>query len=825
MTITNRILLQIAIAAGLVILIATAVTYRMVYHAAEDEALDHLHDYVSERSRIEEAGFSRIEENLELARNQFLHRLAAPPPADLQQQWDKWFEKFPDGAWRSRREFADGRKWSTLWMQKGVVLTPEVQAQIVHATDICNDLLPTWVDSFESLYFVFPFGANIGFDPRIPNWVWDTPADYDNNAIEAIVSSNPQNNPSRAIVWNSVLEEPTSHNPYITVMLPIDVEGRNVASVGHDIHALRLLDEATRSRLPGVTHFIFRRDGRLIAHREKMKEILASNGHLTMEESGEPGLQSLYRAALTKDVRLFSSFDPVSGCYFAVARLAGPDWLFMSTVPQAYLRQMAFGSAQWVLWSGLVSLGLVLGIFALILRRQVARPLAELARATGEMGSGNLTARAAVSGGDELGRLASAFNEMVSKVAARGAELTTLNQTLESRVAERTHELRESEERFSKAFKASPALSALTRLADGCFVSANEAFYKISGYTEAEIIGRTALELQIYAQPEQRDEYVDLIRRRGAVRDQELILQTKSGALRTILSSGECFDLNGEPHLLTVGLDITDRKEIESEIMRALEREKELSELKGRFVSMVSHEFRTPLGVIQSSADVLDRYLDRLTPEERRDYLAMIFRATRGLANLIESVLLLGRVEDGRMQFVPAPLDFVRLCGECVNEVQSATKARCPIEMTVTPGLEGARSDADLLRHVLTNLLNNAVKYSEPDSPVLLALARSGNEAIVTIRDRGIGIPDEDRAHLFTSFARGSNVGQRPGSGLGLLIVQRCVALHGGTIQVESTVGAGTKVTVTLPLFVLPTFTPTHTLTPRLPKSESGRSE
>jgi DNA-binding CsgD family transcriptional regulator len=115
-------------------------------------------------------------------------------------------------------------------------------------------------------------------------------------------------------------------------------------------------------------------------------------------------------------------------------------------------------------------------------------------------------------------------------------------------------------------------------------------------------------------------------------------------------------------------------------------------------------------------------------------------------------------------------------------------------------GLEGARSDADLLRHILGNLLSNAVKYSEPDSPVLLTLERSCDDIVIFARDHGIGIPEEDRAHLFTSFARGSNVGQRPGSGLGLLIVHRCVELHCGRIQIESAVGLGADDYLTKPV-------------------------
>jgi len=802
-TITNRILLQLAAAAGLVIVAATGATYLLVHAEAERQGLNHLSDYVAERARVEETKFEHVQENLQMVRAQALRRFAAPIPSDHQAQWDEWFERYPDRAWRSRRKFSDGRKWSTLWLHQDAQLTPELQTQILRANNICNDLLQGWVDSFPSLYFLFPCQANMGFDPRIPNWVWDTPADYDNNGIEAVRNANPENNPSRKIVWNSVLEEPTSHSPYIAVLLPVDLDGTNVATIGHDIHALQLLDDSTRSSLKGATHFIFRADGRLIAHREKMKQILASKGTLTMQDCGDPALRSLYAATAQRTERRFTGYDETSRSYFAVARLAGPEWFFMTTMPGTELERRAFQSAQWVLWSGLLTLALMLTFLATILRRQIARPLAELARATQQMSSGDTTARANVASGDELGTLAGSFNEMASRVASRDAELRALNQTLEQRVAERTNKLRDSEERFSKAFQASPAMIVLTRLSDGTFVAANEAFYKISGFSEAEVIGRRALELNIYAVPPQRDEYVHLIREKGSVRDREHVLQTKDGTHRTVLVSGELLELDGQPHLLTVGLDITGRKEAEVETVKALAREKELSELKSNFVSMVSHEFRTPLGVIMSAAEILQRYFERLPAEKRARHLDMIFRSTRNLAVLMEEVLLLGKVEEGRMQFNPAPIDLETFCRSLADEVLSATQSASSIRFSAVGALAGAVADESLLRHILTNLLSNAIKYSEPGAPVEFLIERRDDDAVLIVRDRGIGIPLEDQPRIFHSFSRGRNVGERPGSGLGLVIVQRCVQLHGGDIRLDSTPGQGTTMTVHLPVYAL----------------------
>jgi len=236
-----------------------------------------------------------------------------------------------------------------------------------------------------------------------------------------------------------------------------------------------------------------------------------------------------------------------------------------------------------------------------------------------------------------------------------------------------------------------------------------------------------------------------------------------------------------------------------AQLHEALAAERELNELRSRFVSMVSHEFRTPLGVILSAAENLDSYLDRLKPEQRRQQLEHIMQATRHMGNLMEEVLLLGRAEAGKLEFKPAPLNLTLFCKRIAGQVESATAGRCPIRFRGKPDHQ-VLADEHLLRHVLTNLLSNAVKYSPPEVPVEFSLAMQDGVATFQVVDQGIGIPAGDQKQLFTPFHRGKNVGQVPGSGLGLVIARRCADLHGGEIHCETTEGKGTVFTVHLPL-------------------------
>jgi signal transduction histidine kinase len=263
-----------------------------------------------------------------------------------------------------------------------------------------------------------------------------------------------------------------------------------------------------------------------------------------------------------------------------------------------------------------------------------------------------------------------------------------------------------------------------------------------------------------------------------------------------MLASGAIIEIDGVDHLLVMMVEITQRKQAEAELHRTLAREKELSQLKSNFVSMVSHEFRTPLGIIQSSAELLRDFHQKMQPPERQEQLDSISRNTRRMAGMMEEVLVLSRLDAGRLEFQPAPLDLNSFCRRIVDEALSATNRRCFIELSLNSVPNAAQADEGLLGHIFTNLLSNAVKYSEPGATVHFAVERDSADAVCIVRDQGIGISEEDQQQLFKAFHRGSNVGTRPGTGLGLLLVKRCADLHGGKVQVNSTVGKGTTVTV-----------------------------
>ncbi len=283
---------------------------------------------------------------------------------------------------------------------------------------------------------------------------------------------------------------------------------------------------------------------------------------------------------------------------------------------------------------------------------------------------------------------------------------------------------------------------------------------------------------------------------------------------RIILPSGEIrwhqwsdralFDEQGNLiEFQAVGRDITDLKQAEAEIRKArkaLEMERELSELRSGFVSLVSHEFRVPMTTIQLSAELLERYGNRLSEEKTHNHFRRIELALSRMKQLLDDVLTIGRAEAGKLKFEPKPMDVVAFCRDIVESIQISARPKHTINFVVEGDCTNAQMDEKLLGHIITNLLSNAIKYSPQGGTVQFALICNSSSAMFRIQDTGIGIPQEYLKQMFETFQRARNVGTIPGTGLGLVIVKKCVDLHGGEIIVESELGVGSTFTVMLPL-------------------------
>ncbi|WP_271251724.1 CBS domain-containing protein [Pseudanabaena sp. Chao 1811] len=380
--------------------------------------------------------------------------------------------------------------------------------------------------------------------------------------------------------------------------------------------------------------------------------------------------------------------------------------------------------------------------------------------------------------------------------------LKQLNQELESRVAERTHDL---QSQLAAIEASTDGIAIINEQGEYTFI--NAAHLEIFGCQDAgEVIGKT---WKVFYYPEEIErmekEVFPIIEANQKWRG-EAIAKRRDGS--TFVEELSLTMVKGIG-LICVCRDGTERKQMEESIRQALAKEQELSELRSSFISIASHEFRTPLTVISSSSVILETYSDRLSEEKKKIHLQRINSSVNHMVHLLDDVLTINRAEANKLEFKPKTVDLVSFCQNLIAELQiTTTKHKLifavlqnnEIEPTLT-SLD-AYCDIKLLRQILTNLLSNAIKYSPQGGIVHLRLTQQDKNLTLQIQDSGIGIPIDSQSQLFSSFYRAENVGNISGTGLGLSIVKKCVDLHNGLITIDSQEGKGTTFNVTIPFLL-----------------------
>jgi len=232
----------------------------------------------------------------------------------------------------------------------------------------------------------------------------------------------------------------------------------------------------------------------------------------------------------------------------------------------------------------------------------------------------------------------------------------------------------------------------------------------------------------------------------------------------------------------------------QEELLQALEREKELGALKSRFVSMASHEFRTPLATIQSSAALVRRYAEAVNPERQAFHLEKIRTTVNNLTSILNDFLSLNKLEEGRVENQPEYFDLQGFCSETIEEIRGLAKPGQDIIFQLLGENGTVFLDPRLLKNVLYNLLSNAIKYSEKD--IFCEGGITDGQLVIRVKDQGVGIPEADKQHLFERFFRASNVINIQGVGLGMNIVKRYLSIMGGSVGFESEEGKGSIFTL-----------------------------
>ena len=292
----------------------------------------------------------------------------------------------------------------------------------------------------------------------------------------------------------------------------------------------------------------------------------------------------------------------------------------------------------------------------------------------------------------------------------------------------------------------------------------------------------------------------------------------RDGTWRWFLSRGNTVrDAKKRPYRIAGSeTDITERKQLEAYLRQALAKEKEINQIKSQFLTMVSHEFRTPLATILSSADLLEFYVEQSQTENALNHVERLQNAAAYMTQMLNDVLIMEDAKTGNLNFHPVLLNFYQFCDDFVKNLEVSINRTKVIadqrqyqislncknaEESTQPQINGL-FDKSLMKQLLNHLLLNAVRYSPNGGKIILEIdATDEHQIILKVKDRGIGIAKEEQTQIFEMFYRGNNIENIPGSGLGLAIVKTCVFLHGGEISVQSKLWEGSTFTVKFPWY------------------------
>lgn len=291
-----------------------------------------------------------------------------------------------------------------------------------------------------------------------------------------------------------------------------------------------------------------------------------------------------------------------------------------------------------------------------------------------------------------------------------------------------------------------------------------------------DITGRKEIEKSMLQQQKQLERVSNEIRKLNA--DLELKVEERTMILKEALQRLE---------------------QSQAELSEALDKERQLNEIKSRFVSMASHEFRTPLSTVLSSASLLSKYKTTEDQEKRNRHIDKIRNSVRHLNDILEDFLSLGKLDEGKVGTSISKFDLYEFVYETIEEMKGLLKKGQQIDFNCQ-GQHNIVSDKKLLKNILINLITNAIKFSDEGSPISIQASVSDQWAVITISDTGVGISQEDQEHLFSSFFRGANAINIAGTGLGLHIVKRYADLLKGSVHLESELNKGTSITITIPV-------------------------
>jgi signal transduction histidine kinase/DNA-binding NarL/FixJ family response regulator len=438
-SIARKTLINMGSRVAIVMMLSAGASYLYVMSNLKAQTKQQLDRYIKERGQREDGLFMLATDNLLQFKQRLLLDLKHPPPLDYPAEYQRLLFDWKDG---TKRVFPEDRPLEEFdsvrhpsgFIGRNVTVNAELQRRFVIIHQLVGAYGAAWSNRFVDLYCTTPENANAIYWSGVPLQLQSSPGFYVPHEQFFRIAKRDQN-PQRKPAWTGVYLDPTVRIWMVSASVPIDDEqGNLLAVVGHDIILTDLVKDTINNRLPGTYNMLFRGDGQLIAHPEKMKEIEMGSGKFNIHDSKDVHLKRIFDLVKNGSNHTVVVENHQDGEYLAFTKLRGPDWYFVTVYPKSLLAESALMTAQFVLLSGLIALLMEVVLLFFVLQQKIARPLNHLLSATEQVSEGKFNVQLDCDRNDELGRLATAFMKMAKRLQESFA-------TLETRVTERTTEL------------------------------------------------------------------------------------------------------------------------------------------------------------------------------------------------------------------------------------------------------------------------------------------------------------------------------------------------------------------------------------------------
>ena len=761
-------IIKMGIRIAIITIFVTLVSYWHVMSNLELQVVEQLDKYITERGQHESTLFLLAEDNHAELKKELLWQLEKLGEQDPQAEFNRLFVRSPDGVIRNRPELFDGRRQAGIYIGETLTINADIRRRVLTFYEQTTLYGKAWHNRFQATYIITPENIIANYWPEIPTWVQDATTDLYMPDEEYFLITDKKHNPKRESAWTGLFYEKVAKTWMVSCETPVDMADRHIASIGHDIILNELLDRTLNVHIEGAHNIIFRKDGRLIAHPQYMSQIMEADGYFDILKSDNQHLLNIFQSVKNRRADTVVIENHQNNEYLAITKIDGPDWYFVTVYPKSLLASLAFETARFILFLGILSLLIEITLLFFVLRRQIAQPLQEFIDATQKIASRNFsveaTQRLPLNRRDEIGELAQSFNGMAS-------QLKTSFDTLDTKVVERTVQLDDKIEELTRTRQElvhNEKMAALGQLVAGIAHEVNTPLGAI----------RSSAETLTNSLKQTLAQFPKLF---------EVLTKAQQKTFFALLEHSL-----QNPVILTVKEKRAAKKTLTAELKQC---------------GIANPRTFTDTFISLSIYAKADQYLPLLQDTNSQ----FVFEIAYKLSTLTRSTENITTAVERASKIIFALKTFARY-DQGGEKTTASLQEGLETVLTlyhnkIKQGIELIKEYADMppilcypdeLNQVWTNILHNALQAMNYKGTLKVVISPQDNYAVVAITDSGQGIPAEIKEQIFTPFFTTKAAGE--GSGLGLDIVKKIIDKHDGKIEVDSKVGKGTTFSIWLPM-------------------------